>query len=190
MTPEQQKTVEELFSRYSRGVGSFLLARVGDAELAEELTARVFAAVVGAIGQCSGPPAGWLWTIVRNELAMHFRSKRSTRRLDELELHDPRELPDRAEQSEAGDQMTRALRQLPEEWQKIVWMKFFQDMSNTAIAEALSLTPGHVGVLVHRALKQLRLLMTEMPHLEAAPMRVLAPETGVRVEVRFLEDRA
>jgi hypothetical protein len=40
-------------------------------------------------------------------------------------------------------------------------MKFFLDMPNTDIAEALGMTPSNVGVVVHRAVKRLRELMTQ-----------------------------
>ena len=38
--------MERLFRQYGRGVGGYLLARTGDPELAEEITARVFLTVV------------------------------------------------------------------------------------------------------------------------------------------------
>ncbi len=186
LTSDEQILVEELFADYSRGVGSFVLARVGDAELAEELVSRVFVAAAGAIGQCRGAPAAWLWTIVRNELAMHFRGLRRAsedpRGLDRLAAP----FEDQAERAEAHDQMSRALRRLPEELQQIVWMRFYQDMSNTSIAEATGLKPGHVGVLVHRALKQLRAWMAEpraVTALDGAPLKTNL-RTAVKEDVR------
>lgn len=175
MTSEQQSLVEDLFAAYSRGVGSFVLARVGDADVAEEVVSRVFVRVTGAIAQCRGAPAAWLWAIVRNELAMHFRGLRShlgVRPLDTLDgfaalehgLVSSCEPPEaRAESAETRSQLARALSRLSEESQQLVWMKFYQDMGNTEIAEATGMKPGHIGVLLHRAIKQLRAELVEAP---------------------------
>ena len=61
------------------------------------------------------------------------------------------------------DRLAAALRELPEDRQRIVWMKFFLDLPNTEIAANTGLTPSHVGVLVHRCVKALRLLMEPPP---------------------------
>src|ERR1700677_1732952 len=76
LTPEQQKAIEQLFLQYGKGVGSFVLTQVGDPELAEEITARVFLTVVSRFCQLRESVLGWLWAIVRTELARHFRGRR------------------------------------------------------------------------------------------------------------------
>ena len=45
---ENREKIEQLFVQYGRGVGGYVLARVGDADLAEEITARVFLTVASA----------------------------------------------------------------------------------------------------------------------------------------------
>lgn len=156
MTPEQRKEVEGLFTRYSDGVAAFLRACLRDAELAEEITARVFVTVVRKYPQCRTSPGGWLWRIVRNELASHFRRRRPAGPI----LGDPPdggEAPhDRAMRREAHEEMFAALGRLPLDDQQVIYMKFFQDMPNTEIARATGLTASNVGVTVFRALRRLR----------------------------------
>src|SRR5207302_5689291 len=112
---------------------------------------------------------GWVWSIVRSELARHFRDRRIAEPLDQAggALSDaaPRP-PEVAERNEAHARMRRALERLTEEQQKIVYMKFFQDMPNVEIAEALGLSVSNVGVIVHRAMKRLRELLG--PEAQAA----------------------
>ena len=164
MTDQQRRTIEELFARYGPGVGSFVLARVGDRDAAEEITSRVFAIVVRKIGSCRHSPAGWLWAIVRTQLAQHFRRRRHTETSERLA--DPAEPPDvRAERREMQRRTRLALGRLPEDHQKLLYMKFYQDMRNVDIAQATGLSASNVGVLVHRSLKRLRAL------LEAEPAR-------------------
>jgi RNA polymerase sigma-70 factor (ECF subfamily) len=153
---QRRERIETLFRTYARGVGGYVLARVGNAELAEAITSRVFLIVVRSIEQCKTSPASWLWSIVRSELARHFRDRKDHAALDES-LPDPAaEPPERASQREMQARTREALARLSEEHQRLVYMKFFQGMANKEIAAATGLTASNVGVLIHRALKQLR----------------------------------
>lgn len=58
MTADARKTIEDLFRRYAAGVSRYAVLRVGSPEFAEEITARVFLAVVRNIHQQHGSPVG------------------------------------------------------------------------------------------------------------------------------------
>jgi len=159
VTGRQKEEIERLFQRYGAGVGSYVLARTGDPELAEEITSRVFVKVVQRYDQCTHSPAGWLWSIVRTEILHQFRDRKATVE-SEFEPADHRPTPpERALAGEMQQHMREALAQLPIEKQQLIFMKFFQDMSNQEIAEATGMTPSNVGVSVFRALAELRALM-------------------------------
>jgi len=157
---DRRQKIEGLYRRYGKGVGSFVLARVGDPHVAEAITAGVFLLVVRRFEQCRGSPVAWLWAIVRTEVARYFRDRHDAETL-EVEptdcSNDPRRL---AERTEADAQLGSALQRLTDEQQTLVYMKFFLDMPNTEIAEALGMTPSNVGVVVYRAVKRLRELMS------------------------------
>ena len=164
LTPTGQQEIERLFREHGKGIGGYICARVGDAELAEEITARVFLQVVRAHDQLRGPPLPWLWSIVRNELARHFRRPQIQRPLDEA-MQDTKVLPaDELTQREASRQLTEALAQLTEDDRQIVGMKFFSRMSNLEIADATGMTATNVGVRIFRALERLRNLMHVAVH--------------------------
>ena len=167
MTGRQQEEIERLFRQYGEGVASFVLARVGSAELAEEITSRVFLTVVRQFGQQNRSPAGWLWAIVRTELARHFRECREVHAGVEL-LADAAGPPEQLVRRETHARLQAALERLSEDEQQIVYMKFFQDMRNQEIAAATGLTASHVGVIVFRTLKQLRALMEREETVRAA----------------------
>jgi RNA polymerase sigma-70 factor, ECF subfamily len=148
--------VERLFRRYGKGVGSYVLTRVGDPELAEEITARVFLIVVRRYAQVRGSEAAWLWAVVRSELARHYRGLRPHRPPSD-EIADQAASPDEALlRRESHERLSSALDRLPEPQQRLVYLKFFLGMRNLDIAAACGLTPSNVGVVLHRALKQLR----------------------------------
>jgi RNA polymerase sigma-70 factor (ECF subfamily) len=158
---ERSNMVEDLFRQYGRGVGSYILARVGNADVAETITSNVFMIVVRRIEQCRTSPSAWLWSIVRSELARHFRQQRPTVELDE-KLCDPSLTPPEvAARNEMQERMRIAIHRLNEEQQRIVYLKFFLDVPNTEIALELKLSPSNVGVIIHRAVKRLRELMEE-----------------------------
>jgi RNA polymerase sigma-70 factor (ECF subfamily) len=151
--------IERLFRAHGSGVGSYLLARVGDPELAEELTARVFLAVVRGYHQLHGSAVGWLWTIVRTELARHFREHRAQAPPPE-DLPAPLELPpEQLARRELHASLRAALGKLSQEQQQLVGLKFFLGLGNQQIAAATGLSASNVGVKLHRALKELRDLL-------------------------------
>ncbi len=136
---------------------SFL--RVGDPELAEEITSRVFLKVVRNHDQLRGPPAPWLWAIVRNELARYFRDRKCSEPLSE-ELRDDRPIPSEVlEHRQAIENLSAAIDQLSDETQQLIYMKFFLNLSQREMAQATGLTESNVGVRIYRTLQQLRTLL-------------------------------
>lgn len=162
MTDHRRRQIEALFDRHARGVAAYVLARVGDANLAESITARVFVIVAERFDQCRHSQVGWLWSIVRSELARYFRDRRITRPLptnpdDPLLAVSRDQQPDElASQRELASRLADAMEHLPPNQQQILFMKFFQDMRNVDIARHMEMSATHVGVTIHRSLKQLR----------------------------------
>jgi RNA polymerase sigma-70 factor (ECF subfamily) len=162
LSPEDRRTrIEALFRQYGRGVGSYVLARVGDGDVAETITSNVFLIVVRRIEQCRSSPAAWLWSIVRSELARHFRQRRPTSILDESHPDPAAGPPEAAATAEMQARARAALGRLSEEQQRIIYLKFYLDVPNTEIAVMLGISASNVGVIVHRAVKRLRELMEE-----------------------------
>ncbi len=170
MTQSQRQEIERLFDRHAAGVGGYVLARVADPELAEAITARVFGKIVERFDQCRSSPVAWMWSIVRNELAQHFRELHPLRargvRFGQLgsevtsTLVDPAPGPtSQADDMEWREALKDALEHLPEDQRRILGMKFFAEMKNTEIAVATGLSVSNVGVILHRSLKHLRSLM-------------------------------
>jgi len=174
LNEDTRKKIEDLFLRCGRGVGSYVLLRVGSAELAEEITARVFLAVVRSIHQQNGSLLGWLWAIVRSELARHYRERPYQTYPAQLAATAalPYELLERQERDEL---LHDALRRMPDEHQQLLSLKFYMGLSNIEIAQATGLTASNVGVRIHRCLKNLRELMHPSLSLEWIPLGHLEP---------------
>lgn len=161
LTEPDRQQVESLFRRYGKGVGSYVLTRTRNRELAESITANVFLIVVRRFDQCQGNRVAWLWSIVRTELARHFRDQKAHGPLG-ADIQDPGAGPSaRIEVNEMSDKVRAALELLGEPAHSLIYLKFFLDMSNTDIAEVLEMTAANVGVTCHRAVSRLRQLMNQ-----------------------------
>jgi RNA polymerase sigma-70 factor (ECF subfamily) len=160
---DAREKIEDLFRRCGAGVGSYVLVRVGDPELAEEITARVFLTAVRHAHQQNGSAVGWLWSIVRSELARLARERPHQSYPAELTSNEA--LPDELlERKELAQSLHLALEQLPEAERQIITFKFFLGLGNQEIADATGMTANHVGVKLHRALKELRNHLERVSH--------------------------
>jgi RNA polymerase sigma-70 factor (ECF subfamily) len=113
----------------------------------------------------------WLWSIVRSELARHFRQHRPFDTLEETHPDPASAPPEVAARNELQARIRDALALLNEEQQRIIYLKYYMDVPNTEIAGELGLSPSNVGVIVHRAIGRLRELMEQTPSNPADPNR-------------------
>lgn len=162
---ERAKTDEqafaELYNRYFSELYGFMMKRFGNREVVEDLVSELFLKVFTNLSTYR--PQGcsfraWLYRVATNLLIDHTR-KAVVRREKTVE-----EFPDVVDhgadehekyaRSEEGEKVRAVLKTLPERYQKILHLKFFAELSNTEIAEAVGDTANTVGVVLHRALKK------------------------------------
>jgi RNA polymerase sigma factor (sigma-70 family) len=105
----------------------------------------------------------WVFTIARNVATDHFRTARETALLaDAAAIVADVLTPEAAfEQREHFARLARHIGQLPEREQEILALKYGAGMGQQEIAALTGLTASHVGVIVHRAVKQLRSMMED-----------------------------
>jgi len=160
---------EELYSAYLPKVYNYVCYRVGDKCTAEDITAEVFERALTRLHTYRsdrGAFSTWLFSIAHNRVANHLRAKGrrpevySLESLPQLAARDVS--PEQA--SIEADQLRRVqahMRQLPKRQQEVLAWKFGGGLSNQEIARAMKLKPNHVGVLLHRAVRALRLALEE-----------------------------
>ncbi|GMV81891.1 MAG: DNA-directed RNA polymerase sigma-70 factor [Planctomycetota bacterium] len=147
-----------------------LRAAVGSRD-AEDLAQEILAQAWSRREQFDGRELrAWLFAIARSRIAMHFR-RRTVERRGQARL----EAAPRAQTAEpspeslsAERELTAAARQaiaqLAEPEREAIWLKFAGAYGNDEIAALLGVTPGHLGVLLHRALKKVRRTLEEQGH--------------------------
>lgn len=162
---------EELYNHYMPRIYGFLLNRTGQKETAEDLTSEVFAKALANLPKYDDRGvtfAAWLFKIARNTL-IDFSRKKKEILVDPAEIYEPE--TGRREQSALGDLelderkalIRETLGNLPEKYQTVLSLKFFEELSNDEIAEIVGCGKSAVAVRVHRALKMMQKYLVNNP---------------------------
>ena len=155
-----------LYDRYATAIYRFCYRKVGDPDVANDLTAQIFVKAIERLDRYQ-PRAGatfrsWLFAIARNTVTDRWRRHRPTHPLDPV----ARTLIDRDPGPEQhaieADDLTRlnaTLDALPEKQRMIVELRL-AGLTTTEIMAALNMTEPAVKSAQHRAYRRLRELMT------------------------------
>lgn len=149
-----------LYSRHVERVYRYALARLGNVQLAEEVTAQTFLAMIEGITTYRGQGrfVAWLLTIARNKTNDHFRRRRETVPLEAASnvVH-PGPLPDQvvAEQLRL-EQVARALQTLSPDRAEALALRIFSGLSAAEVGQVMGKSEAAAKMLVHRALRDLQ----------------------------------
>ncbi len=146
------------YREYLPRVLHYIRLRVGDEDLAQDLTATVFERAVARIDSLRSEDAfpAWLFRIAHNTVVEYFRRNRPLMPLHPgLSASDP--LPEaRVLATSEVEALLRALAVLSEREQEIVRLRFVAELRNREVAVITGLTENHVAVILYRALRRLR----------------------------------
>ncbi|MDE2777248.1 MAG: sigma-70 family RNA polymerase sigma factor [Chloroflexota bacterium] len=183
LAKEDKEAFGELYERYLPKIYSYIYYRTGNVHDAEDLTAKVFFRALSHIGnyvEKGLPFQAWLYRIAHNLVANWHRdqSRRKIIALDEYVAHSlSSEAPDsRTEEVEERNQLLDAIRELPDDRQQLLILKFVEQMSNAEIGAIMGRTEGAIKSLYHRTLLALR---NELKSMQAGePDRPLGADEG------------
>lgn len=162
--------VEELYDLYADRLYRYICGRVGDPDVAADLTTDLFVRVIQRLGSFrlnrSRPAASfsaWLYQIAAHLAADYHRQQRRhpQEALDQQSsLAVSAANPERiVVQREAAQEVSRALEQLTEDQRLVIVAKFAENMDNADIAQWLGKSEGAVKSLQHRGLRTLGRLL-------------------------------
>ena len=153
----------ELYRQYLPRILNYVRLRIGDEELAQDLTAAVMERAISRQQALRRREAfgAWLFSIARTTVAGHYRSRRPALSLDEAAAQPAPGMapPEAVIRREELDRLRVALAALSDREQEIIRLKFGGALGNQEIGQVLRLKPGHVAVLLYRALRKLRDLL-------------------------------
>jgi RNA polymerase sigma-70 factor (ECF subfamily) len=139
----------------------FVVRRVHDRSIAEDLTSEVFHKALANLPsyQWRGTPfSAWLFRIASNAIVDHFKRSGREQQSDELEhrLAQPDLSSTDLDFIERHVHLFRLVGQLPEIQRRVVCERFVEERSIREIARRLSKTEGAIKQLQFRALRALR----------------------------------
>jgi RNA polymerase sigma-70 factor, ECF subfamily len=161
-----------IYDRYVGTVFRFIYFRVGNRQLAEDLTSDTFLRALKRIGSVTwqGRDLGaWLVTIARNLVADHFKSGRYRLEVttgDVLDADREDRGPEGSPESVVVDHITNvtlltAVKQLNPEQQECIVLRFLQGFSVAETAHAMNKNEGAIKALQYRAVRALNRLLPE-----------------------------
>jgi len=150
-----------LFDRYYGPVHRYVAARVGRPSDAEDLAQLVFVKALEALPRYERrgiPFGGWLFTLARNVVIDHVRTRREHVALDVVvEKSSDDEGPDElATLRQEMDSVAHALRRLTPEQREAIQLRFFAGLSAKEAAAVMGRQEGTVRGLQFRAIAALR----------------------------------
>jgi RNA polymerase sigma-70 factor, ECF subfamily len=151
----------QLYDAYMERIYRFVYFRVEDQQTAEDITSQVFLKAWNNLDRFSfsrTPYLAWLYTIAHNAVIDHYRTRKVTTALDDVQLSQQ----DHAEAVENDIDQTsemklvkEALQMLTDDQQKVLTLKFIDGMSNHEIASHLGKREGAIRALQMRGLQAL-----------------------------------
>jgi RNA polymerase sigma-70 factor (ECF subfamily) len=164
-----QDALRQIYVAYFTPIYQFIRIRVGDAQLAEDLTSEVFLDFVAAVkGRNAGPRQnlrGWLFRVARNKIYDQYGKDRQypTTTLEEW-------IPDTSDENPEAqfvralnvERAREALQQLAPEQQEVLILRFGQMLNLQETADIMGKSVSAVKSLQFRAVERLRHILSEM----------------------------
>ncbi|MFD7653016.1 sigma-70 family RNA polymerase sigma factor [Actinosynnema sp. NPDC059797] len=155
-----------LYDRYVDVVYRYVLFRVGDRTLAEDVTSETFLRALRSIRSISyqGRDVGaWFVTIARNIVFDHVKSSRYRLEVTTAELTDNREVTDGPEDEvltgATNAELLRCVGQLGDDQRECITLRFIQGLSVAETAARMGRNEGAIKALQHRAVRRLAQLL-------------------------------
>lgn len=154
-----------LYDHYMPQIYRFVYLKTGFKETAEDLTHEVFVNAwqrIPLYEEKGFPLSSWLYQIARNAVIDHFRTLKKNIPIDvylEDELGETEETEDDIDQSIALETIQTAMRELSDEHQTVLIMRFVEELPSATIALTLGKSEGAIRLVQHRALKRLKTIV-------------------------------
>jgi RNA polymerase sigma-70 factor (ECF subfamily) len=157
----------ELYDRYYDRVHKYVRYRVGDAMMSDDVVAQVFLKALSHIQSYDAdraPFSVWLMAIARNAVNDHLRALQRRRWLP-LDMSGVWPSGDPGPEQvvlddERNVELLAAVGKLSDRERDILGLKFALGFTNRRIAELTGLSASNVGVIVFRAVRRLRKLLS------------------------------
>jgi len=151
-----------LYQNHMDAIYRYIFFRVGDTNDAEDLTEQVFLQAWESLPEyqhASHPFSSWLYRIAHNLVVDHHRRRKPILEIDSIEenpnLENQAGLLNHFSQAEETIVLAQAIRQLPDEQQQVIILRFIEGLSHSEVAHILNKSDGACRMIQARALATL-----------------------------------
>ena len=169
---EKREMFVQVYKKYRPSIFNYIFYRVGDPDLADDLTSDVFVRMVDKYDLSTGndrPIAPWLFAIARNLVIDYHRRAGIIGWQSLSEDTSANETSNPVKQSEKQslqECLIRALDYLTEDQRQVILLKFIERRTNQEVGDLLGKPEGAIKSLQHRALAGLRRALEKEPCYE------------------------
>lgn len=154
-----------LYDRFQPEILRYLIVRVRDRDVAEDIAQQVFLKGWQAIPRYEhrGTPfRAWLYRMAHNQMVDHFRTTRPTTDLEGVDIPEDSEADERLLTAETNELLQGALGRLSDDHRQVLVLRFLMEKSAREIGEIMGRKEVTVRGLQMRALQALRREIEEM----------------------------
>ncbi|HEX3716958.1 MAG TPA: sigma-70 family RNA polymerase sigma factor [Verrucomicrobiae bacterium] len=154
------ETMEQLFAALESSLLSYALRLTGEISVAEDVVQEAFMKLQAQFKEVRDPKR-WLYRTAHNLALNHRRQSRKIIPLEPTpasgnEAADTRLTPDEQIARSEGINLVRlTLETLDERSRELIRLKFTENLSYKEISQRTGLKTGHIGYLLHHALKEM-----------------------------------
>ena len=164
---DRKVALQVAYDKYVEQIYRFIFFKVGNREDAEDITSQVFIKAANSLDvtQIAQAQMAWLYQVARTTISDHWRGyyKGVTSSLDEMEETSPLHLsgdpiflgaPEDDDIEPAVEKVRAVLSLLPENYRRVLELRFLQGCSLRETAAAMSITESNAKVIQHRAIQK------------------------------------
>lgn len=158
--------LEQTYRDLRAELKSFIYKRVNDSSAAEDILHDVFLKAHTGINTLKDTSRlnGWIYSIARNTIIDHYRTRKVTANIDDYDIEDETEEATVLKKLEPS--VRSLVRQLPPAYREAIVLVDFKGISQVALAEKLGISVSAIKSRVQRARKMLKDLFLECCHFE------------------------
>ena len=147
----------QLYDGHFDRIYRYVFFRVTDIETAEDLTSGVFLKAWENLQRYrpGGPFVAWLYTIARNTVIDHYRTRKPGVALEDVVLPHEAGLDDGLDRQSDVAVLREGLRNLTDEQREVLTLRFIEELDTEEIARRMHKSEGAIRALQMRALQAL-----------------------------------
>ncbi len=155
----------ELYDHYYPIIYGYALRRVGNPQDAEDIAALTFERALQALERFEWkevPFSAWIYRIASNLVTDHHRRVGRQRRVSFEEVERVLAVAEpQPERVERAARLMELMARLPQQYQHVLSLKFYEDLTLDEIAQVLGLNKKAAAMKLYRGLRALKKLVAE-----------------------------